>query len=206
MRANGLVGKSPRRKRPVTTKREPGALAAQNLLAQDFAASRPNEKWLADLTYIDTGEGWLYLALVLDLFARPIIGWAMADHMRALLVEDALKMALGQRLPAPGLLHHSDQGSQYTSAQVRTLLSTHQIEVSMSDKGNCYDNSPMESFIGTLKTECANYRFATRAEARRVIFEYIEVWYNRQRLHSSLGYLSPAEFEKQYFYPLKTVR
>ena len=206
MRANGIVGKSPLRKRPVTTKREPGALAAPNLLAQDFTANKPNEKWLADLTYIDTFEGWLYLALVLDLFARPIVGWAMADHMRALLVEDALKMALGRRLPGPGLLHHSDQGSQYTSNQIRALLAAHHIEVSMSDVGNCYDNSPMESFIGTLKTECADYRFATRAEARQAIFEYIEVWYNRQRLHSSLGYLSPAEFEQQYFYPLKTVR
>jgi transposase InsO family protein len=206
MRANGLVGKSPRRKRPVTTQRESGALAAPNRLAQDFTASRPNEKWLADLTYIDTFEGWLYLALVLDLFARPIVGWAMADHMRAELVEDALKMALGRRLPTPGLLHHSDRGSQYTSTQVRTLLAEHHIQVSMSGMGNCYDNAPMESFIGTLKTECASCQFATRAEARLVIFEYIEVWYNRQRLHSALGYLSPAEFEQQYFYPLKTVR
>jgi len=206
MQANSIVGKSPRRKRPTTTQREPGAQAAPNLLAQDFRASKPNEKWLADLTYIDTFEGWLYLALVLDLFARPIVGWAMADHMRALLVEDALRMALGRRLPAPGLLHHSDQGSQYTSIQVQALLAAHHIEVSMSAVGNCYDNSPMESFIGTLKNECADYRFPTRLEARHVIFEYIEVWYNRQRLHSSLGYLSPAEFEQQYFYSLKSVR
>ena len=147
-----------------------------------------------------------FLALVMDLFARPIVGWSMAEHMRAVLVEDALKMAVGRRLPAPGLLHHSDQGGQYTSWLVQSLLATHHVEVSMSDVGNCYDNAPMESFIGTLKTECVTYQFATRAEARLVIFEYIEVWYNRQRLHSSLGYVPPAEFERQYFYDIKSVR
>jgi putative transposase len=206
MQANGIVGRAPRGKRPVTTQREPAALAAPNLLAQDFTASQPNEKWLADITYIDTAEGWLYLALVMDLFARPIVGWSMATHLRAELVEDAFRMAVGRRLLVPGLLHHSDQGSQYTSAQIQSLLARHYIEVSMSGVGNCYDNAPMESFIGTLKTECVTGQFATRADARRVIFEYIEVWYNRQRLHSSLGYLSPAEFERQYFYPLQSVR
>ena len=206
MQAHGIVGKAPRRKRPVTTQRAEGGLVAPNLLGQDFTASRPNEKWLADITYVDTAEGWLYLALVLDLFARPIVGWAMAEHMRAVLVEDALKMAVGRRLPAPGLLHHSDQGGQYTSSLVQSLLAAHHVEVSMSDAGNCYDNAPMESFIGTLKAECVTYQFATRAEARRVIFEYIEVWYNRQRLHSSLGYLHPAEFERKYFYDIKSVR
>ncbi len=206
MQANGIVGKAPRRKRPLTTQRAAGGLVAPNLLAQDFTASQPNQKWLADITYIDTVEGWLYLAPVLDLFARRIVGWAMADHMRAELVENALLMALGRRLPDPGLLHHSDQGGQFTSWLVHSLLAAHHIQVSMSGVGNCYDNAPMESFIGTLKTECVTYRFATHAEARRVIFEYIEVWYNRQRLHSSLDYLSPAEFEHQNFYPLKTVR
>jgi putative transposase len=206
MQAHGIVGKAPKRKRPVTTQRVDGALVAPNLLAQDFTASRPNEKWLADITYVDTAEGWLYLALVMDLFARPIVGWSMAEHMRAVLVEDALKMAVGRRLPAPGLLHHSDQGGQYTSWLVRSLLAAHHVEVSMSDAGNCYDNAPMESFIGTLKTECVTYQFATKAEARLVIFEYIEVWYNRQRLHSSLGYVPPAEFECQYFYDIKSVR
>ena len=192
--------------RPQTTQREPGALAAPNLLAQDFTASRPNEKWVADITYIDTAEGWLYLAAVLDLYARPIVGWSMADHLRAELVEDALKMALGRRFPLDRLLHHSDQGCQYTSQLIRTLLGKYDIQVSMSDVGNCYDNAPMESFFGTLKTECATAPFATRAEARRVIFEYLEVWYNRQRLHSALGYVPPAEFEQRYFYPLKPVR
>jgi transposase InsO family protein len=206
MQAHGIVGKAPKRKRPLTTQKAEGALAAPNLLGQDFTASRPNEKWLADITYIDTAEGWLYLALVMDLFARPIVGWAMAEHMRAVLVEDAIKMAVGRRVPAPGLLHHSDQGGQYTSVLVQSLLVTHHVEVSMSDAGNCYDNAPMESFIGTLKTECVTYQFATRAEARQVIFEYIEVWYNRQRLHSSLGYLPPAEFERLYFHDIKSVR
>jgi transposase InsO family protein len=206
MQAHGIVGKVPKRKRPLTTHRIDGALVAPNLLAQDFTASRPNEKWLADITYVDTAEGWLYLALVLDLFARCIVGWAMADHMRAELVEDALIMALGRRLPAPGLLHHSDQGGQYTSVLVQSLLAARHIEVSMSDVGDCYDNAPMESFIGTLKTECVTYQFATRAEARLAIFEYIEVWYNNHRLHSSLDYMTPAEFEDQYFYPSNSVR
>jgi putative transposase len=206
MQANGIAGKAPRRKRPVTTQRVEGGLVAPNLLGQDFTASQPNEKWLADITYVDTAEGWLYLALVMDLFARPIVGWSMAEHMQAVLVEDALKMAVGRRLPAPGLLHHSDQGGQYTSWLVQSLLAAHHVTVSMSDAGNCYDNAPMESFIGTLKSECVTYQFATRAEARLVIFEYIEVWYNRQRLHSSLGYVSPAEFERQYFYDIKSVR
>jgi len=206
MRVHGIVGKAPRRKRPVTTHRAEGVWAAPNVLAQDFTTSQPNEKWLADVTYIDTAQGWLYLALVLDLFSRSIVGWSMAPHMQASLVEDALRMGLGRRHPAPGLLHHSDQGSQYTSSTVRTLLAAHGIEVSMSGVGNCYDNAPMESFIGTLKTECADHPFATRPEARRAIFEYIEVWYNRQRLHSSLDYLTPAEADRQYFDPLKSVR
>jgi transposase InsO family protein len=205
MQANGIVGKAPNSKRPVTTQRVEGALVAPNLLAQDFTASKPNQKWLADITYVDTAEGWLYLALVMDLFARPIVGWSMAEHMQAVLVEDALKMAVGRRLPAPGLLHHSDQGGQYTSWLVHSLLAAHHVQVSMSDAGNCYDNAPMESFIGTLKTECVTYQFATRAEARLVIFEYIEVWYNRQRLHSSLGYRSPEEFERQLFLDKESV-
>ncbi len=200
MRGAGLTGKPARRRRGIT-QRAAGALAAPNLLARQFTASRPNETWLADLTMLETGEGPLYLALVMDLFARVIVGWSMAGHKRASLVEDALQMALGRRQPAAGLLHHSDQGSQYTSTQVRALLADRQIRVSMSGVGSCYDNAPMKSFIGTLKTECAARRFATRAQARQAIFEYIEVWYNRQRLHSSLGYLSPAEFEQRHAAP-----
>ncbi len=206
MRENGIVGQAPERKFPVTTQRTDKTLVAPNLLAQDFTASAPNQKWLADITYIDTAQGWSYLALVLDLFARRIVGWAMADHMPAELVEDALLMALGRRLPGPGLLHHSDQGGQFTSWLVHSLLAAHHIQVSMSDAGNCFDNAPMESFIGTLKTECVTYQFATRAQARSIIFEYIEVWYNNHRLHSSLDYMPPAEFEHQYFYPLESVR
>lgn len=199
MKRHGIVGKAPKRKRPRTTQREAGAVAAPNLLAQDFTASRPNEKWLADISYIDTDEGWLYLAAVLDLYARPIVGWSMADHLRSELVEDALLMALGWRFPLDHLTHHSDRGSQYTSQLVRDLLDKHHIQVSMSGVGNCYDNAPMESFFGTLKTECVTAPFATRADARRAIFEYLEVWYNRKRLHSAIGYLPPAEFEHAFY-------
>lgn len=199
MRAAGLVGQSPRRQHPVTTQLEPGTWAAPNRLAQNFTASRPNEIWLADLTYVDTLEGWLYLALVMDLFSRLLVGWSMADHMRAELVEHALQMAFGRRFPTEALLHHSDQGSQYTSALIRELLASHHVQVSMSGVGNPYDNAPMESVIGTLKTECVTGMFATRAQVRRTIFDYIEVWYNRQRLHSALGYLSPAAFEQRFY-------
>jgi putative transposase len=206
MHDNGIVSQARKRKRPVTTQRAPGKLAAPNILAQDFTTNRPNEVWLADITYVDTWEGWLYLALIMDLYARPIVGWSMADHLEATLVEQALLMALGRRLPEAGLVHHSDRGVQYTSHLIQSLLEKHHIQISMSGVGNCYDNAPMESLIGTLKTECITYRFASHTEARQVIFEYIEVWYNRQRLHSSLGYLSPVEFERQYFYPLQPVR
>lgn len=205
MQQHGLAAKRARKKHPVTTLRNPGARAAPNLLAQDFTASRPDEIWLADITYIETAEDWLYLAVVMDLFSRVIVGWSMADHLQAILVEQALLMALGRRRPTKDLLHHSDQGSQYTSALIQSLLDDHHIQVSMSSVGNCYDNAPMESFFGRLKTEYALSPFATRAEARLIIFEHIEVWYNRQRLHSSLGYLSPAAFE-QCYYETKTVR
>jgi len=152
---------------------------------------------VSDITYIETAEGWLYLASILDLFSRKVVGWAMADHMEASLVEEALKMALLQRQPEAGLLHHSDQGRQYTSAAYQGRLANAHCQVSMSRVGNCYDNAAMKSFIGTLKTECATQPFATRAQARTAIFEFIEAWYNRQRLHSSLDYLSPAEFERK---------
>jgi putative transposase len=196
MQLHRIVGKKPKRRFPVTTRRRPGALAAPNLLNQDFTASAPNMKWVTDITYIDTREGWLYLAPVLDLHSRMIVGWAMADHMETSLVEDAFRMALARRRPPSGLLHHSDQGSQYTSHAYQEQMKARHIQVSMSRVGNCYDNAVMESFFGTLKTECAGGQFRTHAQARRNIFEYIEVWYNRQRLHSSLGYLSPAEFER----------
>ncbi len=156
----------------------------------------PNQKWVSDFTYIDTAEGWLYLATVLDLFSRKVVGWAMSEWMDTDLVETAWQMALLGRRPEPGLLHHSDQGSQYTSAAYQKSLTTALVQLSMSRVGNCYDNAVAESFFGTLKTECVTGQFATRALAHTSIFEYIEVWYNRQRLHSTLGYLSPVEFER----------
>jgi len=197
MRLHKITGRKRQKRRPVTTQRDPGAIPAPNLLNQEFYASAPDQKWVSDITYIETAEGWLYLASILDLFSRKVVGWAMADHMEASLVEDALKMALQQRQPEAGLLHHSDQGRQYTSVAYQNRLANAHCQVSMSRTGNCYDNAAMESFFGTLKTECATQPFATRAQARTAIFEFIEAWYNRQRLHSSLDYLSPMEFEQK---------
>lgn len=197
MRLHKITGRKRQKRRPVTTQRDPGAIPAPNLLNQEFYASAPDQKWVSDITYIETAEGWLYLASILDLFSRKVVGWAMADHMEASLVEDALKMALQQRQPEAGLLHHSDQGRQYTSVAYQNRLANTHCQVSMSRTGNCYDNAAMESFFGTLKTECATQPFATRAQARTAIFEFIEAWYNRQRLHSSLDYLSPMEFEQK---------
>jgi transposase InsO family protein len=181
---------------PQTTRQQPGARTAPNLLNQDFTAVRPNEKWVGDITYIETAEGWLYLAVIMDLYSRRVVGWAMRERLDAKLVESAWRMAVINRHPPAQLLHHSDRGSQYTSEIYLNLLQTAHCQISMSRTGNCYDNAAMESFFATLKGECANRRFNTKTEARSVIFEYIEVWYNRQRLHSSLGYLSPVQFEQ----------
>lgn len=197
MRIQQLVARRPHKRFPMTTQRQPGANPASNWLNQDFSAPAPNLKWVTDITYIDTGEGWLYLAPVLDLYSRRVVGWAMAERIDTSLVEAALHMALTRRQPSAGFLHHSDQGSQYTSLTYQLQLLAHNCQVSMSRVGNCYDNAVMESFFSTLKTECVTGQFATRAQARRAIFEYIEVWYNRLRLHSSLGYLSPEEFERK---------
>jgi putative transposase len=197
MRQAGLRAKS-RRPYKITTRGNPRHPIAENLLARDFTAARPNQKWVADITYIATGQGWLYLATVMDLFSRQIVGWSMDVRMQTDLVKHALEMALLRRCPEVGLLHHSDRGSQYTSADYQSLLADHGIQVSMSRAGNCYDNAAMESFYATLKTECVDHRFATRQLARAAIFDYIEVWYNRHRRHSSLGYLSPAAFEYQH--------
>jgi transposase InsO family protein len=181
---------------PRTTDSTHDRPVAENVLDRQFQADLPDRKWAVDITYVPTGEGWLYLAGVIDLCTRRIVGWSMADHMRTGLVADALGMALARRRPGAGLLHHSDRGVQYASEDYRHLLQSHGIECSMSGKGDCWDNAVMESFWGTLKSELVNHeRYQTRDEARASIFEYIEVFYNRQRLHSSLGYLSPEQFE-----------
>jgi transposase InsO family protein len=186
-----------RRHRTTTTKSEPGARVAPNVLDQDFMASRPNEKWTGDITAVWTYEGWLYLAVVLDLFSRRVIGWAMAAIQDETLLETALRMALVGRRPAAGLLFHSDRGSQYTSDAYRAVLAEGGITVSMSRTGNCYDNAVTESFFGTLKGECVErMSFQTRREARQTIFEYVECFYNRVRRHSSLGYVSPVVYEQ----------
>lgn len=198
MRREGIRPPKRHRRYPVTTQRQPGVIPAPNRLNQDFSATTANTKWVSDFTYIDTAEGWLYLAIILDLFSRKVVGWAMSAHMNTALVETALRMALQTRQPDASLLHHSDQGSQYTSADYLSTLANLNIQLSMSRVGNCYDNAVAESFFGTLKTECVTNQFATHTFARTTIFEYIEVWYNRKRLHSTLGYLSPVEFEQQH--------
>ena len=196
MRELGLRAKGKRRFVPRTTDSAHGEPIAANVLDRQFTAEAPNRRWVADITYIPTQEGWLYLAAVLDLYSRKIVGWSMADHLGWELAGDALGMGLSHRRPSPGLLHHSDRGVQYACEAYRRLLERHGISLSMSGVGNCYDNAAMESFWATLKTELVHHqRYETRAQARRSIFEYIEVFYNRQRLHSSLGYVSPEAFE-----------
>jgi putative transposase len=196
MREHGVRAK---RRRPFVPRTTDGAHAspvAPNALARDFAAELPDRKWVADVTYVRTAEGWLYVAGVLDLCSRRLVGWSMAAHMETSLVADALGMALARRCPGAGLLHHSDRGSQYASDAYQGLLATHGIAVSMSRKGDCWDNACMESFWATLKTELVHREdYATRDEARASIFEYVEVFYNRKRLHSTLGYVSPEAFE-----------
>ena len=196
MRRHGIRAKTKKKFVPRTTDSVHQQPVADNLLDRQFAAALPDEKWAVDITYIPTAEGWLYLAGVIDLCSRRIVGWSMADHMKVELVSDALSMALARRRPGDGLLHHSDRGVQYASDDYRHLLRTHAMEASMSGRGDCWDNAVMESFWATLKTELVNHeRYATRERARASIFEYIEVFYNRKRLHSSLGYLSPEAFE-----------
>jgi len=196
MKERNIRAKTKRKFVPRTTDANHERPIADNVLDRQFQAELPNQKWTVDITYIPTGEGWLYLAGVIDLCSRKIVGWSMADHMETSLVSDALTMALVHRRPEQGLLHHSDRGVQYASDDYQHLLRSSGMEVSMSGKGDCWDNAVMESFWSTLKTELVHHEeFATHEAARAAIFEYIEVFYNRKRLHSSLGYQSPEAFE-----------
>lgn len=199
MRKHQIAAKQKRRYKQ-TTKANATHPVAPNLLDGNFTANAPNEKWTTDITYIPTQEGWLYLAAVLDLFSRRIVGWAMSARMTSDLVLDALAMALHQRRPSAGLIHHSDRGSQYTGSSYQQLLQDSQFLVSMSGTGNCYDNAPTESFFGSLKMEWVHHAdYETRAQARTDIFFYIEAFYNRQRRHSTLGYVSPVAYEAAYY-------
>jgi putative transposase len=197
MRDNDVRAKTARKFRVRTTDSNHDLPVADNLLGRQFNPSQANEAWVADITYIPTREGWLYLAAVEDLYSRRVVGCAMAEHMESRLVVDALELAVQRRLPGEGLLSHSDRGSQYASEHYQRLLARHGITCSMSRKADCWDNAPMESFFASLKKELVHGAdFATRSEARAAIFEYIEVFYNNQRRHSSLGYVSPAEYEQ----------
>ena len=196
MHAQGLQARTRRRDRVKTTDSSHGHPVASNVLDRRFVWEQKNQAWAADITFVPTDEGWLYVAVVLDLHSRRVVGWAMADHLRSLLAEDALAMALARRSPPPGLLLHSDRGVQYACGTYQALLARHGLVCSMSRPGNCYDNAVVESFNGTLKTELVHRQhYATRQEATQAIFEYVEVFYNRQRRHSALGYVSPVDFE-----------
>jgi transposase InsO family protein len=181
---------------PRTTQSDPSHPTYSNELDRQFDSALPNRKWAGDITYLPTLEGWLYLAVVIDLCSRKVVGYSMSDHLRSELASDALAMAIESRCPGEGLLHHSDRGCQYTSEDYQSLLRECGIESSMSGVGQCWDNAVAESFFGTLKQEHVNGQsYATREEARSSVFEWIECWYNRRRLHSSLGYMSPETFE-----------
>ena len=200
MRMAGLRG-CPQRRYKVTTQRDPSHLVAENLLKQDFSAKGANQRWASDITYLRTRRGWLHLAVVMDLYSRRIVGWSMSRRISRHLVIDALTMALDQRCPQGALIHHSDQGSQYTSDDFRELLEKQGIECSMSSRGNCYDNAVVESFFGLLKRERANQVYLTPDDARADMFDYIECFYNRKRRHGYLGYTSPAAFEERAVCP-----
>ena len=196
MRAAGLVG-CHRRRRGRTTVADPAHAPAPDLVAREFVARAPNRLWIGDITYLPTREGWLYLAVLVDVYSRRVVGWAMADHQRAELAIDALTMALQRRRPAHGLVPHTDRGCQYTAAAYRALLAAHGVAASLSRAGECLDNAMAESFFATLKAELGDTRtWPTRAAARQAIFEWLEVWYNRQRRHSALDYHSPVTWEE----------
>lgn len=198
MKQAGLQAKM-RKRYKLTTKANPKTTAAPNVLQQDFSAEMPNQRWVADITYVATAEGWLYVAAVLDLFSRRIVGLAMSERMTVDLALNALNQAVIHREPVEGLTHHSDKGSQYTSKDFQKQLAIYHMIASMSGTGNCYDNAAMESFFHTLKTEHIYFEhYMTREQAKKSIFEYVEVFYNRKRLHSTLGYCSPVAFEKKW--------
>ena len=196
MREAGIRSKTSRKFRVTTTDSNHAHPVAANVLDRDFMAEKANQKWVADITYIATLEGWLYLAAVMDLFTRKVVGWSMSERIDSRLAVDALEMAVSRQLPEAGLIAHSDRGVQYASEHYQRTLTSHGIACSMSRRGDCWDNAPAESFFATLKKELVHHEvYETRTEARASLFEYIEVFYNRQRLHSSLGYVSPTDFE-----------
>ena len=198
MRVHGVRGLVARPRRVRTTNSRHSFPVAPNLLNRQFTASKPNQVWLADLTYIPTSEGWLYLAAIMDLHTRKVIGWSMRNHLRAELATSALTMAIQRQRPQPGLIQHSDRGIQYACTDYQEVLQAADITPSMSRRGNALDNAPMESFFHTLKTELVHHRtYATHDEARRDLFAYVEGFYNRERLHSGLGYRTPDEVEQR---------
>jgi transposase InsO family protein len=203
----GICVRPKRRFKPTTDSNHPFPIV-ENVLERNFMTTEPDKAWVADISYIPTGQGWLYLAVIIDLFSRRVVGWSMAEHMRVDLVLAALQAALGHRIPAPsGLVFHSDRGSQYASGDYRGALQAAGISCSMSRRGNCWDNAVAESFFGTLKTEFVHAQsFATREIAKTAIVEWIEVFYNRQRIHSTLNYLSPVQFEQQYWLSVQQSR
>ncbi len=205
MQQLGLSAQVKKRRKP-TTRSTPGGRFAPNQLNREFAASIPNQKWVTDTKAVETAEGWLYLAVILDLFSRRVVGWAMAATEDGQLVELALRMALATRRPPAGLLHHSDRGSEFTSERYQALLREADFDVSMSRTGDCYDNAAVEAFFATLTKECTDrVRFQTRQEARSAIFEYLECFYNPVRLHSTLQYVSPVAFEHTTPFPLHEI-
>ncbi len=204
MRELGLEGRRKRRFKATTDSRH-SLPVAENVLDRGFDVAAPDVAWVTDITYVWTAEGWLYLAAILDLFSRRVVGFAMSERIDRALALEALRVAVGRRVPDVGLLHHSDRGSQYASGDYQEALDDLGVVCSMSRKGNCWDNAVAESFFATLKTECIYpRRFATKAEAREVIFEFIEVFYNRRRRHSTIGYVSPVDFEMKFYQEAST--
>jgi transposase InsO family protein len=196
MRDLGLRSRAQRRRHITTTDSAHLQPVAPNTLGRDFAAAAPNQKWVADITYIETAEGFVYLAAVMDLFSRRIVGWSLSDSLESTLVLEALENAIRLRTPEPGLVHHSDRGVQYASERHRGVLAEHGIECSMSRRGDCWDNAPMERFMNSLKNEWVYHdTYATIEDARTGVFRYIEIFYNRERRHQALGYVSPCRYE-----------